>query len=100
MVDHARLTLGSRRLAIHSGSRRPSRQNPRLSLSRFAAPRAFGAGSRRKELARIDGALAATQLEMELRLAEPAGRADLRDDLSPPDLVAALHQQILARSEE
>ena len=36
-----------------------------------------GAGSRREELARIDRLLAAAQLEMQLRLADPAGRADL-----------------------
>ena len=52
--------------------------------------RTAGIRPRTQELARIDRLLAAAQLEMELRLADPAGIADLRDHLAALDRVAAL----------
>src|SRR5260370_26409902 len=56
------------------------------------------AGARRggEELARIDRALAATQLEMQLRLANPPGRANLGNLLALANGIAALDEQLLA----
>src|SRR5216683_1646408 len=45
-------------------------------------------GQRRQDLARVNRLVAPTQLEMQLRLADIAGRADARDDLAARDLVA------------
>src|SRR5260370_11199947 len=83
-----------------------SRISPAASASRptdlasFSAGRGAGRypGARRgiEEFARIDRALAAAQLEMELRLADPAGRADLGDNLAAIDRVALLDEQLVA----
>ena len=65
--------------------------DPAIRLSRHPAnalgrPPALGARRRGQELARVDRLLAAAQLEMELRLADPAAVADLGDDLTGADL--------------
>src|SRR5438067_1304105 len=67
-------------------------------LRRSARPACRGGGARRggEELARVDRLLAAAQLEMQLRLADPAGGADPGDGLAGADFVALLHQQLLA----
>src|SRR5437867_10756435 len=49
-------------------------------------------GRGRQEFAGVDRPIASAQLEMELRLADVAGRADAGDDLAAGNLVAALDQ--------
>ena len=53
---------------------------------------ALGAGQE----SRIDRLLAAAQFEMQLRLADPAGGADLGDHLAALDRVALLDEQLVA----
>src|SRR5208282_6922946 len=64
--------------------------------ARRGAPFGTGGRQRRQELARIDRAVAATQLEMELRLGDAAGGADARNRLAAGDLVAAYDQHQIA----
>src|SRR5258707_15094509 len=92
MVDHPRLALGPRRLAIHSGSGRPPRQADQLTSRRLQRLRA-----RRAEVAaRVDRTLALPQFEMQLRLADPAGRTDLGDHLAAVNRVALFDEQLVA----
>src|SRR6266849_4327792 len=53
-------------------------------------------GQRPHELARVNRPVAPTQLEMQLRLGDIAGRANARDDLTARDLVTALNQNQIA----
>src|SRR5712671_2881105 len=92
MVDHPRLALRPRRLAIHSGSGRPPRQADQLMGLRSQRLRA-----RRAEVAaRVHRTFALTQFEMQLRLADAAGRADFGDHLAAVYRVALLNEQLVA----
>src|SRR6202049_4042799 len=93
MVDHPRRALRPRRLAIHSGSGRPPRQANQLTSRRFQRLRA---GRRAEVPAWIDRTFSLAQFEMQLRLADPAGRADLGDHLAAVDRVALLDEQLVA----
>src|SRR5215217_1095611 len=62
----------------------------RLGHLAFDSFRAAGVRPLTQEFARIDRFLAAAQLEMQLRLADPAGIADLCDHLAALDGIAAL----------
>src|SRR5207253_11036469 len=66
------------------------------SLRSGAAPRIHCDRSGREKLARIDRAIAASQLKMELRLADVAGRAYFGDRFSAIDLIALFDEQLVA----
>src|SRR5690348_10311077 len=92
MVDYPRRTLRPGGLAIYPGSGRPSRQADQLTDRR---PR-LGVGCRAEISARIHRPLALAQLEMQLWLADTAGRADLGDHLAAVDRVALFDEQLVA----
>src|SRR5258707_3515406 len=70
--------------------------HPTIRSAGAGASSSVGAWRRREEFARVDRLLAAAQLEMQLRLADPAGGADPGDRLPRTHLVALVDQQLLA----
>src|SRR5947208_4389541 len=94
MVDYPRRALRPGGLAIHTGSGGPSRQADRLTTP----PSRSGAGRRAEVSARVYRPLALAQLEMQLWLADAAGRADLGDHLAAVDRVALLDEKLVAMS--
>jgi len=69
---------------------------PSLTGARILPPR--GSRQRCQEFAGVDRPIPPAQLEMQLRLADVAGRADAGDDLAASNLVAALDQYQVAVS--
>src|SRR5437870_3845435 len=94
MVDYPRRALRTGGLAIHPGSGGPSRQADRLTTP----PSRSGAGRRAEVSARIDRPLALAQLEMQLWLADAAGRADFGDNFAAVNRVALLDEKLVAMS--